>query len=163
MIIIRLTLKHHPIDFRHLRLTVPASQAIQGGVPGGCSRVLLQSKHARYTLTGLHAAAHSWIYCQRSAYMHVWHGRAGENLRRMSRARHGLYMVIVGTLVAHGVRYTLPPYQGMPSWQGTVPSRVMLGPEGVSGPAPGEADALRPPGEGQSFMPLFARAAALKL
>lgn len=81
----------------------------------------------------------------------------------MSRARHGLYMVIVGTLVAHGARYTLPPYQGMPSWQGMVPSRVMLSPEGVSGPAPGEADPLRPPGEGQSFMPLFARTAALKL
>ena len=81
----------------------------------------------------------------------------------MSRARHGLYMVIVSTLVAHGVRYTLPPYQGMPSWQGPVPSRVMLGPEGDSGPAPGDADALRPPGEGQSFMPLFARAATLKL
>ena len=93
----------------------------------------------------------------------VEHGRAGENLRRMSRARHGLYMVIVGTLVAHGVCYTLPRYQGMPSWQGTAPSRVMLGPEGVSGPSPGEADALRPPGEGQSFMPLFAQAAALKL
>ena len=79
----------------------------------------------------------------------------------MSRARHGLYMVIVGTLVAHGVHYTLPPYQGMPSWQGAGPSRALAGLEGAS--APGEADPLRPPGEGQSFMPLFARAAALKL
>ena len=81
----------------------------------------------------------------------------------MSRARHGLYMVIVGTLVAHGVRYTLPPHQGMPFWQGMGPSRVLMSPNGVSGPAPGETDALRPPGEGQSFMPLFARAAVLKL
>jgi len=27
----------------------------------------------------------------------------------MSRARHGLYMVIVGVLVERGVRYTLRP------------------------------------------------------
>lgn len=102
------------------------------------------------------------------------HSAAGENLRRMSRARHGLYMVIVGVLVERGVRYTLPPYQGMPAWQGgagqgapapwasATPGGMPGFQDGAAGPGV-RGDPLRPPGEGQSFMPPFARKAALKL
>ncbi len=86
----------------------------------------------------------------------------------MSRARHGLYLIIVKALVAHGVRYTLPPYQGMPPWPGGPPSQGPAAPGSMagfvsSGPAAAEGAPLRPPGEGLSFMPSFAHRAALKL
>ena len=88
----------------------------------------------------------------------------------MSRARHSLYLVIVGTLVTHGVRYTLPPYQGMPPWQGITnpqgqasPGGMAGFPGGVTASAAAAREPLRPPGEGQSFMPAFAKKAALKL
>lgn len=68
---------------------------------------------------------------------------AGVDLARMSRARHALYMVISQTLVQANARYHLPSYENM---------EVHM-----------MSHALRPPGEGSSFMPSYLRKGGLKL
>jgi hypothetical protein len=70
---------------------------------------------------------------------------SGMELGRMSRARHGLYLVITKAMLEAGVRYTLPPYQGM----------------AAAADAPPQA--LRPPGEAQGFLPPFLQKGALHL
>eukprot|EP00208_Stichococcus_sp_RCC1054_P005886 CAMPEP_0206144266 /NCGR_PEP_ID=MMETSP1473-20131121/23556_1 /ASSEMBLY_ACC=CAM_ASM_001109 /TAXON_ID=1461547 /ORGANISM="Stichococcus sp, Strain RCC1054" /LENGTH=1146 /DNA_ID=CAMNT_0053540037 /DNA_START=541 /DNA_END=3978 /DNA_ORIENTATION=- len=50
----------------------------------------------------------------------VWweYSHCGEELGRLSLARHGLYMRVAAKLGSMGVRYTLPPYQGMENGMG---------------------------------------------
>ena len=65
---------------------------------------------------------------------------AGQELRRMSEARHLLYMCVTAALVKLGARYTLPPYDDM---------------------AQAAYAAGRPRGEGAPFMPQFMQRPAL--
>ncbi|KAK9844135.1 hypothetical protein WJX81_005562 [Elliptochloris bilobata] len=130
----------------------------------------MKSEKAATEFTGEHICVANFATDPQKVTLCVWweFSHPGENLRRMSRARHSLYMVIVGTLVAHGVRYTLPPYQGMPPWQSAPPTRGTPGdtagyPGGVLASAAGGEEPLRPPGEGEKYMPAFVRKAALKL
>ena len=81
----------------------------------------------------------------------------------MSRARHGLYMVITRAMLDANVAYTLPPYQGM-SHRGPELAQLQ---QQLSAPA-AEAGAAaqqppRPAGEGQAFMPAFLQKGALHL
>ena len=56
-----------------------------------------------------------------------------------------LYMAATAAIVEAGIRYTLPPYEGMGLGLGMSPGGMQ---QGV--PA-----ARRPPGEGQRFVPPF--------
>ena len=64
------------------------------------------------------------------------YAQTGAELGRLSKARHMLYMAATAAIIKAGVRYTLPPYEGM-------------------GLQAGGATPRRPPGEGQHFMPPF--------
>ena len=70
--------------------------------------------------------------------MRRWeYAQTGAELGRLSKARHMLYMAATAAIIEAGIRYTLPPYEGM----GLHPT----------GPPP----VRRPPGEGQRYMPPF--------
>ena len=81
----------------------------------------------------------------------------------MSRARHGLYMVITRAMLDAGVTYTLPPYQGMASRGAELPQlQQQLSAPAAKAGAP-QQQPPRPAGEGQAFMPPFMQRGALHL
>ena len=55
-----------------------------------------------------------YVPCQSSSVVDLSRWRVGMELRRLSLARHGLFLVITRVLVEADVQYTLPRFPGMP-------------------------------------------------